>query len=177
MFFPDSKESHTETPHFIFLNLKTLLIFQGKLVKNNWTSQEESAFLMMWRITLISEAVIRLGQLSPRFQHNSLHHTKLHSMIVHYFNCNSFGIMFTSSKYGKRRLVMRNKPGDWSQSEMRRNILMNNNWSYTMMTRPIKTLELRYPMIQFLITPDMPLKGYFHCSKSKDQHWWIKLCM
>ena len=41
-----------------------------------------------------------------------------------------------------------------------------------MMTRPIKTLEMRYPMIQFLITtPHMPLKGYFHCSKSKDQHW------
>ena len=120
---------------------------------------------------LISEAVIRLGQLSRRSQHNSLHHTKLHSIIVHYFNRNSFGILFTSFKYGKRRLVMRNKPGDWSQSEIRRNILMNNNQSYTMMTRPIKTLELRYPMIQFLITtPDMPLKGYFHCSKSKDQH-------
>ena len=46
MFVPDSKESHTETPHLIFLNLKTLLIFQGgKLVKNNWTSQQEFAFL------------------------------------------------------------------------------------------------------------------------------------
>ena len=76
---------------------------------------------------LISEAVIRLGQLSPRSQHNSLHHTKLHSIIVHYFNRNSFGILFTPFKYGKRRLVMRNKPGDWSKSEIRRNILMNNN--------------------------------------------------
>ena len=76
---------------------------------------------------LISEAVIRLCQLSPRSQPNSLHHTKPHSIIVHYFNRNSFGILLTSFKYGKRRLVMRNKPGDWSQSEIRRNVLMNDN--------------------------------------------------
>ena len=30
------------------------------------------------------------------------------------------------------------------------------NGSYTMMAKPIKTLELHYPMIQFLIKPDIP---------------------
>ena len=29
---------------------------------------------------------------------------------------------------------------------------MNNNGSYTMMAKPMETLELHYPMIQFLIT-------------------------
>ena len=48
---------------------------------------------------LISEAVIRLGQLSPRSQPNSLHHTNPYSIIVHYFNRNSFGILFTFFKY------------------------------------------------------------------------------
>ena len=27
------------------------------------------------------------------------------------------GMLFVASKYGKRQLVMKNKPGDWSQSE------------------------------------------------------------
>ena len=37
--------------------------------------------------------------------------------------------------------------------------LMDYNGSYTMMAKPMKTLQLHYPMIQFLITIDIHFRA------------------
>ena len=53
------------------------------------------------------------------------------------------GMLFVASKYGKRQSVMKNKPGDWSQSESAKYFERKINCIISLKSKPFETFFIQ----------------------------------